>query len=268
MNRRAFLPIAINSTAFFLIAYILIFCLTKFTTALSASVFDIPTIIHTSQIDFIVRGSDWTSDSVKVVFSTAPLVSLLVSMLLWILYTQVIEESGMLRLLLAWMILHGIIFFLGEILIGALFSQGFGYVIMYMFFMDTGKMILTLTALIGMVTAGILISKQLLFTANIYFNDLPAKQAPAFVLYQFIIPFFAGNMILFLVKLPDVLIYDISVNMTMLFILFPFFLRSGMIQEFYFDEDPRKIRMSKTIILSAAAILLLFRIVFGFGVRL
>ncbi|MFH1296048.1 MAG: hypothetical protein ABIJ04_02095 [Bacteroidota bacterium] len=259
--------IGINSTVLFLIAYLLIFSLTSIVTAISASVFDISTEVFYGQILFLVRSYDWTSDAVKGIFSTGPILALLFGILLWILYTRVAEETGILKLLVVWMTAQCVVFFFGDMMMGALFSKGFGYVIMYLYFMDTGKMIITLFALVAMFTLGLLVARQLLFTANTYLNILPGNQARKFVLFQYLLPFVTGNIIIGLIKLPEISLYELFLNGSMILMLVPIYIRAGMMQDLFFDEEPKTITIYWKSIAIALLFLFLFRVVFGIGIR-
>jgi len=261
------LIISINSTVLFLIAYILVFSLISFITVLSASAFDISSEIQYNQILFYIRSYDWTSDAVKAIFSTGPILALLSGTLLWILYTKVAEETGILKLLVVWMTAQCVIFFFGDMMIGALFSKGFGYVIMYLYFMDTGKMIITLFALSAMFTLGLMMARQLLFTANTYFNVLPGDQARRFTLVQYLIPFVAGNIIIGLVKLPGISLYEIFLNFSIILLLIPVYIRAGMMQDLFFDEEVKETKIYWRSLGIAVVLLILFRIIFGVGIR-
>ncbi|MFC2101373.1 hypothetical protein ACFLS7_00085 [Bacteroidota bacterium] len=261
------LVIILNSTVLFLIAYILIFSLTSLFTGISASVFDIPTRVYYNQILFFIASNDWTSDAVKAIFSTGPILSLIMGILLWILYSKVNEETGILKLLVAWMMAHCIVFFFGDIMMGALFTKGFGYVIMYLYFMDTGKMILTLFAFTAMFTLGLFMARGLLYTANTYVTVLRGDKAGQFTLFQYLIPYVIGNIIIYLVKLPDISLYEIFLNASLILFLVPIIIRSDMLQDLYFEEEPKKIKVYWISLCIVLVMLPLFRIIFGIGIR-
>jgi len=266
MTNKQWLIISVNSTLLFLLAYLVISVLIGFATLISASVFHYSAELFYSHIQFYVRSYDWTSDAVKVIFSTGPVLAFLLGFLLWILYTQVATETGILKLLVLWMLMQCIVFFFGDIMMGALFSQGFGYVIMYLYYMDTGKMLLTLVALIVIFTLGLLLGKQLLFTANTYMNMLPASMAGKFILFQYLIPFFTGNLIIALLKLPEIRLYELMLNLSLLVFLIPAYIRAGTVQDLFFDEDPKSIGIYKGFLLSVIIVLILYRVILGIGI--
>ena len=268
MTSRDNLIIWINSTALFLVAYLVIASFVGLASVIAASAFDISGELFYNQIYFHIRSQDWTSDAVKGVFSTGPLLALLVGLLLWILYSKVEEETGILKLFVLWMVMHCMVFFFGDMMMGALFSKGFGYVIMYFYFMDTGKMIITLFALVSLFTLGLFMTRQTLYTANTYMNVLQAAQTRKFVLFQFILPFLAGNIIIALFKLPGITLFEVFLNGSMIILLLPIFIRAGMMQDLFFEEEPISIKIYRITIGIALILLILYRTVLGFGIRI
>lgn len=266
--KRVFKTITLNSLLLFLIAYLIVYVLNLFITGYAAIIFNIPVLVYYYDVDYLIRGIDWTPDSVSGVFSSGPIVMFALSLFLLILYKSVETETGILRLLLLWMIFHSLTRFFGEILVGAIFNKGFGFVILYMFLMDTGKVILTILGFMAMFTVGLAIARLSLYSANIYFNDLLRNYRLKFILYQFIFPFLMGNIVILLIKIPQVSYFDIALNASMVLFLIPVVMRSFTFEDFYFDEDQRTVKTNMVLPVAALLLLFLFRLVLGIGVRL
>ena len=263
-----FALIAINSTFFFLLAYVLVYLIYALSVAVAASAFSIPTIVEINDISFMIKGVGWSSDAVKVVYSAGPLVALVCGIILVILANITVEENSILRLLLIWMFAHTMVFFFGEVMMGSLFSRGFGYVMMYLSAKDTVMMVVTVFALVGIAAAGFRSAHLFATTGNSYFNELPKYYLRRFLVFQFLIPCLAGNVIIFLLKLPFISYYDTGLTFTMLILLIPVLIEASRMDNFFYDEDPKRIRLYPVWILIAAAVLVLFRIVLGNGLRL
>ena len=263
-----FKTIVFNSLMLFLIGYLVIYVLNLFITGYAALLFNIPVLVYYYDLDYLIRGIDWTPDSVAGVFSSGPIAMFVLSLFLLILYKAVETETGMLRLLLLWMIFHALTRFFGEILVGALLNKGFGFVILYMFVMDTGKVILTILGCVAMFSAGLIMTRMSLYSANIYFNDLLRSYRNKFIFSQFILPFFLGNIVIFLIKMPKINYFDVALNASMVLFLIPVFVRSISMEDFYFDEDPRKIKLNLVLPVTTVGLLLLFRVILGLGIRL
>jgi hypothetical protein len=263
-----FRTISLNSLFLFIIAYLLIYLLNLLITGYAALLFNIPVLVYYYDVDYLIRGIDWTPDSVSGVFSSGPIAMFVISLFMLILYKNVETETGILRLLLLWMIFHALTRFFGEILVGAILNKGFGFVILYLFLMDTGKVIITILGFVAMFTTGLFMARLSLYSSNIYFNDLRRNYRTQFINCQFFIPFVIGNILIFLVKLPQISYFDIGVNASMILFLIPVLVRSFGMEDFYFDEEPRKIRIMRLLPVTAVILLIAFRVIFGFGVRL
>ncbi|MCX6266957.1 MAG: hypothetical protein NTW16_06300 [Bacteroidetes bacterium] len=268
IENRTFLTISLNSLLLFIIGYLIVYVLNLFITAFTAIVFNIPVIVYYHDVDFLIRGVDWTPDSVSGVFSSGPIAMFVLSLFLLILYKMVETEAGILRLLLLWMIFHALTRFFGEILVGAIFNKGFGFVILYMFVMDTGKVILTILGFVAMFVVGLMITRMSLYSANIYFNDLLKAYQRKFLFSQFIFPFLAGNIVIMLIKIPTFSLFDCVLNASMALFLIPILVRGISFEDLYFDEDSRKITRNLILPIMTVLMLFFFRLILGLGVRL
>jgi hypothetical protein len=256
-----------NSLALFLLAYLFVFQLNLLITGLAAIANHIPVVLYYYGPDFLIRGRDWTVDSINIVFSSGPLFMLILAAILVILYIMVSTETGILRLFLLWAFYHAVTRTFGELLVGAVMSKGFGFVIIYLFIMDTGKLILTILAFLVLFTIGIIMAKQAFFSANIYLGLLRSSVSGKFVTHQFFVPFLLGNLLMVLVKLPDFNVFEMSVNATMVLLLIPLILKSKGLEDLYFDEDPRVIRLNIPILIVTIIAIALFRVIMAVGIR-
>ena len=217
----------VNSLILFLLSYLLLKFLDILVTGLAASVNHIPAHLYYHGVDFLIRGKDWTIDAINIVFSSSPLFMLILSGIFTIIYIRVSTETGLLRLLLLWSLFHALTGSFGEILVGAIMGKGFGFVILYMFIMDTGKLILTISAFLVLFIIGLLLARQALYSANSYFNILRSRDCRKFINMQFLWPFFAGNLIIALFMIPEVNFFELMVNGTMLLLIIPVIMQSS-----------------------------------------
>jgi hypothetical protein len=265
----SFLIIAINSTFIYLLAYQLMNLFINFITLVTAYSFDIPAILYYNDILFVIKGSLWTPDSVKVVYSAGPVFALISGVLLFLLYSYVSEERGILKLLVLWMLSHSIVFLFGDIVMGSLFSKGFGYVLMYLYANDTVKMVISVLGITIMILLGLSLTKHYLASANTYFGELPSIYSQRFLFSQFLFPMIIGNIILYLVQIPNVSAYEVCVNATMFFLILPVVMKgSGMADQYYEDDGTGKIKIYFGFILASIVLTALVRIVLGYGIRI
>jgi len=266
-KNRVYPTIFLNSLFYFLCAYFILFFISRIGVAISASAFSIPVRIYYHKIDFLIRSVEWTADAVSAIFVTGPLICLILGIVMLIIFMNVATETGILRTLLIWMIILSIISFIGEIIIGSFLNQGVGYVIMYLFIMDTGKIVLTLFGGIILFITGLIMSRLLLYTANTYLTDLKDLEKTKFVIYQYIFPYLSGILILGLVEIPKFSLFYTLVRLCGIIFLIPVVSRSVSLQDIYFEEEVPVISLSWKAAAVALGFLVLYRVVFGIGIR-
>lgn len=260
--------IMLNSLAFFLLAYFIIAFIEKLGMAFTAMHFDYKTVLYYYKVEYLVDYDAWYADSVKAIFASGPVISVIFATLLLILYSKVYLEDGLMKLLLLWGMLHGFNSLLGGALIGSLTGKEFGYTIMYLYYSDTGKLVIALMVLLAMVVLGSSSVKFWIFSANTYYNFSKPVKRQLFIVSQVFVPYLFGNLIIFLVNQPKITAYHILVNLSMLFILLPVILLSRYHQEYYFDEKTKTIKLSIKTLLAAVFLIALYRIGLEFGLRL
>jgi len=265
---REYLLIAFNSLLFFLLAYFIISFINKLGMTFTAMHFDYKTVMYYYKVEYLVDNEDWYADSVKAIFASGPVFSVIAATLLLILYSKVYLEDGLMKLLLLWGMFHGFNTILGGGLIGALTGKEFGYTIMYLYYSDTGKLVIALLVLLVMVVLGSSSVKFWIFSANTYYNfSRPAKRQ-LFITSQVFIPYVVGNGLIFLINQPKLIAYDFFVNLSLIFMLIPVLLLSRYHQEYYFDEKKKQIKLSTSTLIATIVILVLYRIGLDYGLRM
>ena len=268
LRSRVYSVIFLNSLFFFFCAYVILFLVSRLSIAVSASTFSIPVRIFYYKVDYLIRSSEWSQDSITVVFATAPFLYFILGLLLLFVFIHVTYEKGLLRILLIWIIILSVITLIGEMITGAIMNQGFGYVIMYMFIMDTGRIVLTIFGGILLFLAGLAMCRLLMFTANSYFRNLRDIEKTKFVLYQYFFPYLAGIVILQLLELPVISWFPVFVRLCGIIFFVPLISRSLSMRDLYFAEKTPSSGVSWRAAFSALALLFLYRFAFSSGIRM
>jgi hypothetical protein len=268
LAQKSHLVVSIHSVLLFLVAYYLVDFIANFSMGVASLLFDYKTVVYYYKIVFLVDYDAWFADSVRTIFATGPLVSLMVSILLIILYSRVFTENGLIKILLLWSIFHGINHFLGGVLIGNITSKGFGYVFIYSYYSETGKLIVSLMAIFLSIVAGTVSTKYWIITANSYFNNSRSALKSGFLNSQLLIPFIVGTALILLINQPENTYYSSLVNISMIFMIVPPLFFSPLHQDYYFDESSKKFEFSFKIVFFSIAFLIIFRFLLDFGLRL
>jgi hypothetical protein len=266
-KRHNFFVISINSLVLFLLSYIVIFITGQLITIWVASTFDYTTILYYYKIYYDIESHAWNADSVKILFSILPMTGILMGTIFLILYNIFKNESGNLKLFFLWGFVHGMVMFFGSLLMGTLLNKDFGWVIAYLYYRDTGKMIFSIISIFALVSIGGLIAKSFLISGNAYFNFIDKRNKKFLLSAQVIFPVITGTIILALIKIPDRFYYGTVDEMyyeffklfTLIILIVPLILSFNSNNEIYYDEEPRKISLNWKFLTFTFALILLFR---------
>jgi hypothetical protein len=194
--------------------------------------------------------------------------ALIIAILSMIIYSMVYLETGILKTLLLWAILHGSNKIIGGTLVGNLLGKGFGYVIMYLYYSDTGKLIMSLLMITASVVIGTISTKYWIMSANSYYKFSKPRGRRVFITSQVLIPYLVGTPLLFLINQPEVMRYDTFINVSLIFMILPPVLLNQFYQEYYFEDKEKKIHWSLRIIIFALVFITAYRVLLGIGLRM
>lgn len=268
LGKGKYLIILLNSTFIFLLAYLFVFLLKEVAVVIAADSFDIKTVMMYYDVEYLIRSRDWTVEAVKVIFSTGPLIAFMLTVITLTIFALASHENWTVRLFIMWVILQAFTQSFGEVIIGSLLNQGFGWVMAYLYFTDTEKMLLVVGILLGMLSGGLFLCRFLLLTGNIYFNNIGKDNRGQFLMSQIFLPFLIGTGMILILKQPLKNGFEFVVEGSMLLVLLPAILRARFTNDLYFDEEPRKIRIKWVWIFITILAFVSFRMWFWNGVRL
>jgi len=261
-----FITIIINSTSYFIISFLFLYLVAQFSTAIAAMQFDYTSIVYYFKLVYTIDTYDWNSDAVKLLFSLGPTISIMIGIMFLLIYINLYSNTGRFKMFFLWTFMHGVIWFFGAILAGTILDKGFGFVVMYAYFLDTGKLILSLMALTVILLVATFSTKWFLFSANSYFNQLTEHSRTFFTFSQIVIPVVLGTTILIGIKLPMITYYELFILLCNLFFILPILLKYNSYPTFFFDEIPIHIKLDFKAMVIAAIFLAAFRVALEKGI--
>jgi len=269
-KRNNFFVITLNSLAYFVLSYLVIYVISQIITTWIATSFDYKTIMYYYKIYYNIESSDWTADSVKILFSIMPLTGLLLGIVFIIIYATFRNESGNLKLFFLWGFVHGMVMFFGALLMGTLMNKDFGWVIAYLYYRDTGKMIFSIISIFALISIGAIISKSFLISGNSYFNSIDNSNKKYFLYSQVIFPGIIGSILLVFLKIPnsyyyvttDEVFFEILKLSTLIILIIPLIITFRTYNEVLFDEEPRRVNLKWKLMIITSLLVAAFR--FGF----
>ncbi|MEE4256129.1 MAG: MAP7 domain-containing protein [Bacteroidales bacterium] len=265
---KEFLIITTHSTLFFVAAYILVFAIMLFTSAISGVFFDYSSIVYYYEVLWIVKPEEWFGDSVKMIYSSGPIISSIIAVFATIIFSYIRTERGLGKLFIMWFFIHAYNAFFGSLLIGSLFGRGFGYAIIWSFISDTEKVIYSIISITALFLLGVFITRSFLISANSYYPKLKKRYQQFFIWAQVILPFILGNIFIGILMFPKMLWYDMTVALCLGIAILPVAVGYRFYPSLYFEEDQIRPRFLLRPIIFALAFLLIYRLVLEFGIKI
>ncbi len=261
LTKTNFWLIASNSTASYVLAFLIIFYINHFIKIILGGSYGYDMGFDWDIINFYIEPYEWTHDSVKLIYSAGPILILVLGLISLIAFWSLVEEPARLKTFFMWFTLHSFNFFFGGLLIGNIFKKGVGHVFNWMYLTDTSKMLVALFGFLGLLGTALIMSKPAAISANSYFNKLDSKNFPYFITAQLIVPFIIGTLLYLGFFMPRVLFQEtyswISLAMILLFIVG----KVSRMETLYFDEEDRFIGVSSVILITTIILFVSFRVI-------
>jgi hypothetical protein len=261
LTRNNFWAIALNSTAAYLLASMIIFYVNHLMTIIGAALFGYDLSFDYNIIYYHIESYEWTADSVKLIFSAGPIMLLIIGIVSMIFFSKISEDQARIKILLIWIALIAFNYFFGGLLIGNLFKKGIGHVFTWMYLQDTEKMAIALFGLFSLVSVALLMAKPVALSTNSYINNLNENNFPFIITAQIIVPFILGTALTLLYHLPRILFQERYSWISLALILAIIIGRINNFNTTYFDEEPRQIRIAWLPVLLTLVIIGLLRFV-------
>jgi len=269
INRGNFIKVVLNSMSLFILSYFALFIIGKIITIWVALSFDYKLIVYYFKLYYNIDSDLWTGDAVKILYSIQPITGLILGFVSLIIYNSKKNDPGKFKLFFLWGFVHGMVFFFGSLLMGTLLNKGFGWVIAYLYYKDTGKMIFSIISIFALAVTGSAIARLFVISGNTYFNFINRERLRFMIVAQTLLPAILGSIIISLMKIPaeyyyittEEVWYEIIKLTTVLLVLIPMFFTFASIHDIYFDEEPRKISFSWWYLLATFSLFVL--LIFG-----
>lgn len=208
-DRKTGLNIMLHGVAYFLTAYFITYGLYNVGRAFAGWINDVSMRIYYYDTLPLFDPNLWTPTLVKMIYSFGPLMSFFILILLIMILKHVVSEQGRLRLLLVYMILISAAFSIGEAGVSTFADGGFSYFYAWSWLSNGTKSISFITSLILLVLIGRIEQNAMLFTSTSFIELLPNRAFRAYLRYQYIIPTIISIVIIYLVKFPSMLNFEL-----------------------------------------------------------
>lgn len=256
---RGYLTYSINSTVLYLLAYLIVYLTYQITVLIVASRWKLDSVLFYYDLAFNDLSPLWSRINIILTTVSGPMISLLIGILFLRFFTTRAKIKKSVKLFFLWIGLHGYNLFLGAFASGVSFDEGFGYVPAWLYFNVFWQILTALLFLFFLGLIGYYTASKFLDTS---FSSTRIKQKSKFkfLVYQVLIPWFAGGLLIFLIKIPNNMPYDTANLITMAFAVLPivFNKRAKPTKNFRIQKKPSKLNYYMLGVL--IIVLLLYRI--------
>jgi hypothetical protein len=260
------------STAYYIMAFLIIYVIYQVVTILVASYSHISGIWYYYQLKFPLNSPLYTRANLILIFASGPLVSLLLGLAsLKMVFSKIVFFKRF-KLFFLWGFICGVNMFFGAYIVGFITRTEFIYTSEWLFLSDVfdiEEIIFTLISFGMLIVIGRIVTPLFLVSSGSVTLIKPEFRL-YFIISQVILPWLAGVAILFLITLPNYYIPLVFKTITPAFILVPSLFiynsrkfakihKSGVVQHNYFRWS---------IIIMFFASLLFYRVILNFGLKL
>lgn len=264
--------ITINSTAYFMLAYIAFIVLINFISVLMAKLFygSGGTLYHYG-FNLNNENFSWTLESVVLIFFIGVFVALIFAVYFQILYKGIRRVTSDWKLFLLWFYLIAYTVFFGDIVFGTFLNYMPGAFFNYMFLPIPIRIIIAIAALVTLYAIGVFSARNVMISLNIYLRKASISAVKPYLAAQILFPFLLGNIIIFLLKIPYQAKFryiDSFVLLTMGIIVAAIFIKVSTMDSIKFNRHYDSFKFKRWPVITAIVAILIFRLVLGQGISI
>lgn len=257
----------INSTALFIISYLLVYFTYQLTVLIAASRWKLDSVLFYYDLVFNDYSPLWTKYNILLVTFSGPFISFIIGFLFFRFFSIRPKVRGFLKLFFLWIALHGFNFFFGAFASGVAFSEGFGYVPEWLSFNVFWQILVSLLFLFILGLIGFYTASRFLDTSNSAYRVRDENKLK-FLFYQVVLPWLFGTTLILLVKIPNNLPYDMGNLVTLVFAIVPVVFNRYARPTITFEGDRRPTQIKWNFIAIFVILLLAFRIGLNNGLHI
>jgi len=272
--RQKFGFVYLHSTAYFILAFMLIYLIYQAVTIIVASSYNIPIVWYYYQLKFPLYTFSplYTREALVVIFAVGPLLSLMIAFVFLRFYFTENPVTKRFKLFYLWGFICGTNMFFGAYIAGVFTRTEFIYTSAWLFMsrsFDTVEIIFTAISVVILVIIGRIVTPLFLLSSGSVTLIKPEFRL-FFIFCQVILPWLTGILAIFLITLPNYYFPLVLKTITPALIMIPsLFLynsieydnihQSGVIQRNYFKWS---------VVIGVVVLLFFYRVILSFGFRI
>ena len=266
-NLKGYLSYTANSTAYFILAYLILYLLYQITVLVTASHFKLDSVLFYYDLAFNDFSPLWNRNNIIIVTFSGPFIALIIGVLFFKVFTNRSKLKKSAKLFLLWIGIHGYNLFLGAFAAGVSFDEGFGYVPAWLFWNVFWQISVSLIFLfiLGMISY---YSAPKFLDTSYSQTRIRKKNKFKFLFFQVVLPWAIGALIIFLVKIPNNMPYESSTLLTLAFATVPVLFNRNAKPTKNYKTEKRSGKVKIWLLVMVVAALVLYRIGLNNGLHI
>ncbi|MDZ7743418.1 MAG: hypothetical protein U5Q03_17195 [Bacteroidota bacterium] len=252
--------VLVNSLVFFLLSYFFVIYLNNLFSIFLALIMGFDATLY--YYGFDVSG-DWTTRSIFTVYLIGPFITLLSGIVFEIFYRKSKEDQSRVKLFYLWVYIISYTWFFGNMIIGAFFYFGPGVAFETVQLSMAYRILIALVALLILFFLGYRSTKNIYYTANLYYQELENAARKSFLLNQVLWPVILGYIFIILYKAPNIAIFqyfDMYIMAFLFLFVIAMFINVKSITQISFRGDNFKAFINYNYLVLLVIIILVLRI--------
>lgn len=266
-QQKNFFYYTINSVGLYIIAYILVHLVYQLAVLVMASHWKLDSVLFYYDLAFNDYSPLWTRSNIILVTFAGPMISLFIGFIFYRFITTRPKIKGFSKLFAMWIALHGFNLFFGAFASGVSFDQGFGYVPAWLYWNVFWQIFVSLVFLFTLGIIGYFSASKFLDTSNSAYRIRPENRTK-FLLFQVILPWIIGAVILLLVKIPNNMPYETATLFTLGFGVVPVLFNKYARPTVAFKRERKPTQIKWLFVVLCLVVLLAFRIGLNNGLHI
>jgi len=271
--RNSYLITSINSTTLFILAFLIVYFFNQYITILTASIFDIPAVLYSYRIfwPLYTYSTLYSRIALIVIFGSGPFICLITGIVLYRLYIWAKFRFVYLKTFLLWTSIHAVNMFFGAYIVGVITRTGFIYTTEWLFFsniFDVEEIIFLITSIVIMLILGFYSTKQFIYASNSP-KIIEPKIRFFYILSKVLIPWIFGNLVLYVMNIPNNPVELVFLYVTTVLIIIPVFTNYNLpsLQLIKLPRIHKRIKISWAYLIITVIAIIVIRIILENGIR-
>ncbi|MBK7212164.1 MAG: hypothetical protein IPH88_02465 [Bacteroidales bacterium] len=194
----------LNSTALFIVAYLVSWFIYQFAVMVTASFSKIDSVLYYYEVMFPIGNYSpkWNQTNIIFITLSGPMISLIMAIFYRFVVLRKFHPGAQMRQFFVWLYLNSMMLFFGAFVGGAITRQGFGYVVDWLYMNIAFRI---LFSLIFLMLIGWISWKVVSYLPETVGKESYKNNRNGYIISRLIIPWFIGGGLMVLMKLSPVI---------------------------------------------------------------